>query len=123
MFMRSGYSAQTRSVRPSRGPSATQHHHGGPDVGLGLGDRARALDPEARRLALGLERRGVEVVEADAILLDGEVAGRVDRLAQAADPRAFGFLVHGDRPARVDDPVDLADVRRGRQAVDLVEGL
>src|SRR4051812_3069352 len=120
MFIRSGYSAQTRSVRPASG---TQHHHRRADVVVGLGDRARGLDAQPGIGALGLERRGLEAVEADDVLLDGPPARGVDGLADATDHGAVRLLADADRAAGVDDAVDLADVGQRRQAADLVERL
>src|SRR3954462_113690 len=121
MFMRSGYGAHTRSVRPL--VSATQHHHRRADVLVRLGNPAGAVDAEPGRGALVLERRRLEVVEADEVLLDGALAGGGDGLADPAGPGPLRLIVDGHRAAGVDDTVDLAEVRQRRQAADLVEGL
>src|SRR6476646_3748101 len=98
MVMRSGYSAQTRRVGPPFRASATQHHDRRADVVVRLRDRPRAADAEARGRALGLERRRLQVVEGDEVLLDGAAPAGVDRLADAADDRAAGLLRVRDRP-------------------------
>src|SRR3954451_3032466 len=114
MFMRSGYSAHTRSVRPL--VSATQHHHRRADVLVRLGNRAGAVDAEPGRGALVLERRRLEVVEADEVLRDGALAGGVDGLADPADHGPLRLIVDGRGSAEIDDAVALAEVRERRQA-------
>src|SRR3954467_13442768 len=120
MFMRSGYSAHTRSVRPL--VSATQHHHRRADVLVRLGNPAGAVDAEPGRGALVLERRRLEVVEADEVLRDCALAGGVDGLADPAGHGPLQRIVHGHRAAGVDDTFDLAEVRPRRQIYTLSQG-
>src|ERR1700729_486427 len=110
MFMRSGYSAQTRSVG---GASGTEHHHRAPDVVLGGRDLHPAGGPQAGGLALGLQDVGGDVVEVDEVLLGAQLTVGGDRLAAALEHEAVAVWPHGHWPAAVDDAVVLGHVGQG----------
>src|ERR1700727_2645625 len=99
MFMRSGYSAHTRSVR---GASGTEHHHGAPDVVLGGGDLQPASRPQAGGLALALQDVGVHAVEVDEVLLGAQLTVGGNRLAAALEHEVIAVGAHRHRPAAVD---------------------
>src|ERR1700759_1520530 len=107
MFMRSGYSAHTRSVRSGSG---TKHHHRAPDVLLGGGDLHPAGRAQARGLALALEQVWIHAVEADEVALDAQLTVGGHGLASALKGEGVAFSAHGDRPAAVDDAVALGDI-------------
>src|SRR6202162_5898430 len=113
MFIRSGYSAQTLSIR-----SATEHHHHAADVVGGGGNRPPPTGGEAAELRLGLERRRGQPVEPDQVVLLGPIAVGADRLAQALEHESVAVLTDRGRLARVDDSIELADVgNRNRKAL------
>src|SRR6185437_16792268 len=116
MFIRSGYSAHTRS---SRAISGTEHHHAAGDVLVGGRQDARRLLPQARLGALAAEHRDGHEVELDqvALRLPGGVPGALERpgrsrLVLAEDPPlAFDHdaparLGHAERAAEVERAVD-----------------
>src|SRR5580693_7217830 len=80
MFIRSGYSAQMRSVR-----SGTEHHHHAADVVLGGRDVPPGERLEPRRCAFALELGGTDAIEPDAVQLHGVVALGADRLPPALE--------------------------------------
>src|SRR5579871_1003592 len=86
MFIRSGYSAQTR-----RTGSGTEHHHLAGRVFLGLADDAGRLGAQPRALRLPPELLLADAVEFDHILFArfvpalGPVAGEHDPLALDPD--------------------------------------
>src|SRR5215211_8960559 len=102
MFMRSGYSEQTRSS------GDTQHHHLRADVLCGWLDVAGRLDRKAGAGALGLERRRIEAVELDDVAAGVEGPVGRDGLADALDRHAVAAVAHGDGLGRVQPPVVLA---------------
>src|SRR3954453_6980533 len=107
MFMRSGYSAQTR-----RTPSATEHHHRRAEVRARLGDLAARLGAQPGDHALALELAGRQRGERDRVLL--AVARAVGGHAEAdalEDDRAAA-LADGDRIGEIAPAVVLADIRR-----------
>src|SRR3954452_9979510 len=106
MFMRSGYSAQTRSS------GGTQHHHLRADVLWGWLDVAGRLDRKAGVGALGLERRRVDAVELDDVAAGVEGPVGRDDLADAFDRHAVTAVAHGDRLGRVQPAVVLAHIRQ-----------
>src|SRR5690348_7235557 len=104
MFMRSGYSAQTRS-------SGTQHHHLAARIVLG-GRHVRPPAPlEAERNPLALEPSHGQPVKADDVLLDGHVTLEAHDLATSLEHEAAPVRADRRRLARINDPVDLAHVR------------
>src|SRR5919198_3482161 len=113
MFIRSGYSAQTRRTRAS----ATEHHHRGADVLLSLRDLAARQHAQPGGARLGLERRGGEVVEADDVALDAPAAVVFDDLVQALDGHGVALLAQRDGAAGVDPAADLADLGQRRLGV------
>src|SRR5438445_6463087 len=98
MFIRSGYSAHTRS-------SGTEDHHLAPRVVLGRRHPSAPAAGESRRLPLALETPNGQAVEADDVVLDAPLAGRVHRLAPALQHEPGPVGADRDRLARVDDPV------------------
>src|SRR5919201_2968119 len=120
MFRRSGYSAQTRSVRSGSG---TEHHHVRADVLVGGGHRAWRQGHEAGRRALGGEGGSVGPSQAHDVSLRRAAPGAVDGLADALDHHLLALGAHGDRSTGVDRAVDLADVGQRRLRVLLVEGV
>src|SRR6478672_2919724 len=101
MFIRSGYSAQTRSTR-----SGTEHRHRRPDVLVALGNADRRLGAQAVRGRLGLEPGDVEAVELDDVDAGAaRAAGRDDR-PDALDRGPVAVVAHGDGRAGVDHAVD-----------------
>src|ERR1700722_1713242 len=80
MFIRSGYSAHTRSARGRNGVegarSGTEQRHLAADVLERGRDRAAALAPQPGLLALGQQLRHGESVELDRIELRLIVTGR-----------------------------------------------
>src|SRR5437879_18512 len=116
MFIRSGYSAHTRSTRGERGEgvSRTQHHHRAARVLVGSRNLARGLHAQAGGGALALQLARAEALQSDHIafgsplqpapggwLLSGAASGRLEDATLAFDhdlPPA-----HGDTggPARV----------------------
>src|ERR1700760_4653658 len=103
MFMRSGYSAHTRS-------SGTQDHYLAPRVVLGRRHAPARPRREAQGGRLALESTCRQAVQKDDVVLDGPLAGGVDRLAPALEHEPGALGAHRRRLARVDDPVLLADV-------------
>src|SRR3954453_18917031 len=89
MFMRSGYSAQTR-----RTPSATEHPPRRAEVRVGLGDAAPRLRAEPGEGALGLELARGQRRQLDHVALRAGAAVGVDRQPDA--------LEHDDVAARAD---------------------
>src|SRR5919108_4225294 len=118
MFIRSGYSAQTRSVR-----SATEHHYRRADVVDGRLQATRGLGAQAEGRGLRGQGRGVEPVELDDVVGHRPRAVAGDDLADALDRRAVAEVAHSDRAACVYDPADLAEVGQRRLVVLRVEGL
>src|SRR3954451_20798161 len=105
MFMRSGYSAQTRSSR------STEHHHTGADMLRGPIAMPGRLARKAGAGALGLERRCVDAVELDHVAAGVERPVGGDGLADALDRHAVPAVADGHRLGRVQPPVVLAHVR------------
>src|SRR5579875_900672 len=101
MFIRSGYRAHTRSDR-----SGIEHHHRAADVLVGGRDLDALRGPQPAGRPFALERAGVELVEADEVLLGRELATGADRLPHALEdePVAGRRVVasNGDRAAAVD---------------------
>src|SRR5882672_2211543 len=118
MFISSGYSAQTRSVR-----SATQHHHRRADVLERLRDLPGRLRAQAEGGGLVREVLGVETVELDDVVRGRPRAVARDDLAHALDGGAVAEVAHRDGAARIDHGADLAEVGDGRLVVLGVEGL
>src|SRR5438874_9987297 len=80
MFIRSGYSAQTRKARAGGSPSpalrsGTQHHDGAAGVLLGGRDVARGRRGEAQRARLSSQLRRAQTVELDDASLAPDAAG------------------------------------------------
>src|SRR3989442_1485674 len=99
MFMRSGYRAQTRSVRFACGlgtRSATQHHDGAADVLIGARDSARRLDPEAGGLRLALQLRAPQLCQDGLIALTHELASAW-AVCTAASPRRLSTALSRGR--------------------------
>src|SRR5229473_4000410 len=92
MFIRSGYSAQTLSVRaswPAPLRSATKHHDHASDVLVGRGDGAGGHGGESRLDALALQLGLADAVELDDVALAREDGGRPagrNRVGAAEDP-------------------------------------
>src|SRR5919201_4771311 len=103
MFIRSGYSAQTRSVR-----SATEHHHRRADIVDGRLQATRGLGAQAEGGGLRCQGRGVEPVELDYVVGHRARAVARDDLADTLDRRAVAEVAHRDRAACVYAPADLA---------------
>src|SRR5271155_1184773 len=115
MFMRSGYSAHTRSTRPVPGEataSGTQDHHRASHVVPRGTKLAGALGTQAR-----LDRLALQLIRGHAVELDDIAYGS----AVAVDaPLAFdqhALLQHGhaDGTGLVDRAVHAGDLRRGRR--------
>src|ERR1700749_90261 len=104
MFIRSGYSAQTRST----GGTGTQQHHLAADVVVGRSDGRPPAATQSDALRLGLELVTGQAVEPDHVLLDRSRARRADPLAPALEHKPFAVGAHGRRQAPVHDAVDLA---------------
>src|SRR5437763_13669179 len=141
MFMRSGYSAQTRNVSSACGldaRSTTQHHDGAADVLIGARDSARRLDPEAHDLRLPLELCAPKLCQNGLVALTHELdhpllvdlscaAGSVPRGQDA--PLALDHALpvahlHANWPAAVKQPADVGPVRcRTETPVTAVERL
>src|SRR5436190_18993650 len=105
MFIRSGYSAQTRSWG-----SATEHHHHAADMIEGRVDHGPAdrLQPSGSRLALKSGR--TEAIEPDPVDLDGQAAGGSNDFTVALEHIPIVLGPHRGRSARVDHAVGLAHV-------------
>src|ERR1700729_1587406 len=102
MFIRSGYSAQTRSRR-----SGTEHHHLGADVFLGRRNLRQSARRQPGRSGLALELLDAETIEMDPINLRRHLArGRHD-LALAFELEPFALGADRGRAARVNDAADL----------------
>src|SRR5579884_301796 len=111
MFIRSGYSAHTRS-------SGTEDHHPARDVVDGRLDLPHAERSQARfpRLAFELGRR--QAVELDAIVADLAPTVLVDDFAAALEDEMAGLEPHRGRLAAEQGPLELEQVRqRCRAAV------
>src|SRR5689334_3051394 len=102
MFIRSGYSAQTRSV------SGTQDHYFAADVVVGRGHRASLIGSQSSGCGLALELGGDEAVEMDHVVFNCVSAFGRDRLAPALEQKAVVDRPHCGRLARVDDAVEFA---------------
>src|SRR3954454_1710312 len=89
MFIRSGYSAQTRRT------SATEDHHLGGDVLGGLGDVAQLLGLEVVLGRLVREPSRGDDGELDDVVAAHALAARPDPLAHALD--GGGLVVEADR--------------------------
>src|SRR6476620_6207124 len=118
MFIRSGYSAQTRSTR-----SGTEHRHRRPDVLVAFGDADRRLGAQPVRGRLGLEPGDVEAVELDDVGARAARAARGDDRPDALDRGPVAAVADGDGRTGVDDAVDLGLVRRRWHVVLGVEGV
>jgi hypothetical protein len=135
MFMRSGYSAQTRRTAADGDPvvveeeregvaewrSGTQHHHSAAGVIVGGLDLASRLWLKTSDRALAFQLRGVKEIELD------EVTLQVRRIADAPVTFDGDLLSHG-RHARgltgVEDTIDAHRLRRWAEAtVSAVERL
>src|SRR5580704_19698363 len=103
MFIRSGYSAHTRS-------SATEDHHLAARIVRGLGHVLMPPRSEPGGGALALEILDRELVEVDQVLLDRPLARQGHCLAPALEHEPARVGAHRDRLARVHDPVLLTQV-------------
>src|SRR5580704_7001481 len=99
MFIRSGYSAHTRS-------SGMEDHHLAADVVRRLAHPASLHAGESGGPALALEAPCGEPIEANQVAFDGSLARHRDRLAQALEHEAVGIGADRDRSARVHDAVE-----------------
>src|SRR5579863_3742975 len=108
MFIRSGYSAQTRSVRGS----GTEDHHLAADMLLGRRDAANRVGAEAGPLAGLLQTLNAEDVERDAIGARGAGALRVDGFAPALEHERVAVARDCGRLAEIGPAVLLGDVRQ-----------
>src|SRR5437764_5848698 len=106
MFIRSAYSAHTRSA------SGTEHHHHTADMVRGRRDRGSAdrFQPGLRSLAFELVRR--QRVDPDQVLFDGPPSVALDRLPAAFEHEAGSVLADRGGLARIDDSLELADIRQ-----------
>src|SRR5882757_3177723 len=119
MFIRSGYSAQTLSVR-----SVTEDHHRAADVVGGRRDPVPGGVAEAGGEALTLERVPGQPVEPDAVLGHGADPVGSHPLASALQHEAIAVVAYRGRLARVDDPIAFDHVRQWcRPAVGRLVGL
>src|SRR4051794_10624780 len=109
MFMRSGYSAQTR-----RTPSATEHHHCRTEVGVRLAYADARLGLESGGGALGLELGRGERGQLDGVPRGARAPVGGDRLADALEHDDVAARADRDREGEVAPAVALADVRRQR---------
>src|ERR671930_347035 len=116
MFIRSGYSAQTRRVR-----SGTEYHHCRADVLERLRDAPPRLGAQAERRRLVLELLGLDAIELDDVVQRREGAIDRDDLAHPVDRGTIAEVAHRDRAAGVDDAFDLAEVGRRGLVVLFVE--
>src|SRR5438874_210279 len=103
MFIRSGYSAHTRS-------SGTEDHHLAARVVIGGRNTSAPGRGEAGRGSLALEPASSQAVQADDVVLDDPLARRGDRLAPALEHEPGAVGPHGGGLARVDEAVLLAHV-------------
>src|SRR3954449_8292666 len=103
MFIRSGYSAQTR-----RTASATQPHPSRAEVGLGLLDEARRLGPEARGAALDLEVTSAQRGQRDRVVLARRGAVGRGQHPHALEHDAVAAVADRDRERAVAPAVALA---------------
>src|SRR5947209_11348565 len=108
MFMRSGYRAHTRKVGCGSG---TEEHHLAARVLRRLRHDVASGRAQAKRLRLALELVAGQPVEPDPVVLDRVAALGVDNLPAAFEHESIGSGSHRGWAARVDDTVDLADVR------------
>src|SRR5271170_2729204 len=116
MFIRSGYSAQTRNVRSDALDSGTEHHHDARRVVIGRGDHAGAGGGQPRLVALVLELGDAHTIELDDIVLPGGLAPR----PTALDDPPLALDAHD--AAVEEDARGAADVRRSCDARDLLGG-
>src|SRR5579859_5919392 len=107
MFIRSGYSAQTRSWC-----SGTKHHHSTPDVV----DGRRDLFPPGRTQSTGprfaLDLPGVHLIEPDPIELARHRAVGAHNLTLALEDEAIAVSSNRRRAARIEHSIELANVRQ-----------
>src|SRR5215218_3722873 len=103
MFIRSGYSAQTRSTEPVPADDevvevvlATEHHHRGADVLERRRDLERWLRAQSVRLRLRREPLGAQRAELDHVVLARPGAVRGDDLPDPLDPHRARALAHRD---------------------------
>src|SRR5438270_3955586 len=111
MFIRSGYSAQTRSVLPDgRGGSGTEHYDVARQILVCGLDAARRAPVQAGRDSLAFELLDVHEVEADHVALArargrapaGQAARAVGRRLAAAGQDLAGAFDHDAVAARTD---------------------
>src|ERR1700729_2459910 len=100
MFIRSGYSAHTRS-------SATEDHHLAARVVVRLVHAVTAGRREPGGGALALEILDRDLVQADEVLRDGSFPRPRNRLAPALEHEPAVIGAHRDRLARVNHPLAL----------------
>src|ERR1700733_6879532 len=121
MFIRSGYSAHTCSVRgldELGARSGTEQHHLTADVVPGGGDRARAGARKPHLVTLVSQLRGAHAVELNQVVLHwhpcagNSLLGRQDR-ALALDLHAADTYVHTGGAADVVGTVEARRLRRG----------
>src|ERR1700721_931604 len=100
MFIRSGYSAQTRSVG-----SGTERHHHARAVVVGRRNLRPARGPQPGIGPLTLHRLGGDAVETHFVELNGQLAAGTDRFAPSLEHEAAVALTDRGRATAVDDPV------------------
>src|SRR6516165_7656998 len=140
MFIRSGYSAHTRSTSEealaTRPWSCTKHHHGAACVLLAGRYPPRRLRAQAHLDRLPLKLCRAETIQLDHAALDGLrgtrrsavgaacIACEVDEQSLALDQHAVAADLHAGRTAEVEDLAHAHAVRRRcRVAASAVEGL
>src|ERR1700733_13865281 len=108
MFIRSGYSAHTRSVS-----SGMERHHHTRDVLVSGRDLhpSRRLKPSIR--ALAFQRLGRDAVKRHLVELDGQLTADADRLAPSLQHEALFAPADRGRATAVDDPGAVADLGWG----------
>src|SRR3954469_38325 len=105
MFIRSGYSAQTR-----RTLSATEPHHRRAEVGVRLGDAGARLGAQPCGRALVLELVRGEGGQLDRVAGRAGAAVRGDGLADALEHDHVAARADRDREGQVAPAVALADL-------------
>src|SRR5258707_9180103 len=106
MFIRSGYSAQTRRR------SGTEHHHHAADVIWSRRDHEAPGRRKTRSAGLGLELIRGQRVDPDLVPLDRTPAVAFDGFATALEHEPVVVLSDRGRLAGIQDAVELPDVRK-----------
>src|ERR1022692_3681911 len=109
MFIRSGYSAQTRSEAPV---SDTEQHHRATDVVPARRDARPTRLTHSHRSCLSLQLRRVEAIELDHVVLHRAPPVGGHGLPTTLQRETVTLGADRRRVARIHDAVELADVRK-----------